>query len=134
MAILKSSRTTCVILFFICSIVGSYGQPTNNTITSWSNDGSKILITSNRDSTSEIYEVNLNDSVTKQITTLSNGAVNWWGVYSPNESKIAFYSWRDGNAEIYVMDSDGANQNRLTFNDTYDYYPTWSPNGKQIAF
>ena len=41
---------------------------------------------------------------------------------------------RDGNSEIYTMDSDGSNQTRLTFNEAKDSAPVWSPNGKQIAF
>ncbi len=49
-------------------------------------------------------------------------------------SKIAFVSSRDGNAEIYVMDADGANVTRLTNNQASDGAPTWSPDGTQIAF
>ena len=48
--------------------------------------------------------------------------------------KIAFVSNRDGNDEIYVMDADGSNQTRLTFNDGSDSSPMWSPDGAQIAF
>ena len=35
-------------------------------------------------------------------------------------SKIAFVSDRDGNDELYMMDYDGANQTRLTFNKVMD--------------
>ena len=49
-------------------------------------------------------------------------------------AKIVFYSFRDGQTEIYTMDSDGANQTRLTFNGTSDAAPAWSPNGQQIVF
>jgi Tol biopolymer transport system component len=57
-----------------------------------------------------------------------------WLAASPLWGKIAFYSNRDGNYEIYTMDSDGSNQTRLTFNDAADTWPAWSPNGQQIAF
>ena len=53
---------------------------------------------------------------------------------SPLWGKIAFYSHRDGNTEIYTMDSDGSDQTRLTFNEASDSSPVWSPNGQQIAF
>jgi Tol biopolymer transport system component len=52
----------------------------------------------------------------------------------PLSGKIAFMSNRDGNEEIYVMNADGSNQTRLTDNDTIDFGPAWSPDGKKITF
>ena len=50
------------------------------------------------------------------------------------EGLIAFYSERDGNAEIYTMNPDGSDQVRLTFNQFEDSAPALSPDGRQIAF
>ena len=50
------------------------------------------------------------------------------------QAQITFMSHRDGNPEIYVMNSDGGNQRRLTNNGAKDLNPSWSPNGKRIAF
>jgi len=49
-------------------------------------------------------------------------------------TKVAFVSNRDGNDEIYMMDYDGANQTRVTFNKIKDYMPAWSPDQRTIAF
>jgi TolB protein len=49
-------------------------------------------------------------------------------------SKIVFVSDRDGNDELYMMDYDGQNQTRLTFNKIRDYMPAWSADGKKIAY
>ncbi|NIO48438.1 MAG: hypothetical protein GTN73_03215 [Candidatus Aminicenantes bacterium] len=49
------------------------------------------------------------------------------------QTKIAFVSYRDGNAEIYVMNADGSEQTNLTNNPDDDWGPSWSPflkNGK----
>jgi TolB protein len=48
--------------------------------------------------------------------------------------RIAFSSYRDGLPKILVMDADGGNQTQLTFNDSFDYAPAWSPDGRRIAF
>ena len=59
---------------------------------------------------------------------------NWLPVFSPDGTKIAFTSNRDGNPELYVMNRDGSDLRRLTNNPEIDTTPTWSPNGTQIAF
>lgn len=46
---------------------------------------------------------------------------------SPDGAKIAFATDRDGNFEIYVMDANGANHTRVTFNPTADTSPAWQP-------
>lgn len=47
---------------------------------------------------------------------------------------IAFQSNRDGNNEIYVMNLDGSDQMRLTFDSRSDIRPDISPNGQLIVF
>jgi Tol biopolymer transport system component/uncharacterized cupredoxin-like copper-binding protein len=47
--------------------------------------------------------------------------------------EIAFASERDGNSEIYLVDSGGA-LTRLTDDPAEDVGPAWSPDGTRIAF
>ena len=55
-------------------------------------------------------------------------------VWSPDGSKVAFISTRDGNDEIYVMRADGTEQTNLSNNPGHDSLPAWSPDGEFIAF
>ena len=54
--------------------------------------------------------------------------------FSPDGKQIAFTSWRDGNAEIYVMDTDGSNVRRVTDHPAFDQFPVFAPDGTAIAF
>ena len=52
----------------------------------------------------------------------------------PSITKIAFISERDGNREIYLIDSDGTNLMRLTNNSVEDFDPGWSPDGNNLVY
>jgi hypothetical protein len=54
--------------------------------------------------------------------------------WSPDGSKIAFGSGRDGSWDIYVMNDDGSGLTRLTSEVARDEQPAWSPDGTRIAF
>jgi hypothetical protein len=54
--------------------------------------------------------------------------------FSPDGTRIAFESDRDGNRELYFMAGDGTGQTRLTTDAAADDQPAWSPSGTQIAW
>ena len=47
--------------------------------------------------------------------------------------KIAFFSGRDGDYEIYTMNADGTNPTRLTSSLGEDSWPEWSPDGTGVG-
>ncbi|MGC8953075.1 TolB family protein, partial [Chloroflexus sp.] len=114
----------------------------------WSPDGRVVYWVSDCDGNFEIYraELRYQPIVRRQVVAqlfaeltnirnLTNNAVNdRFARVSPDGKQIAFASDRDGNWEIYVMNSDGSNVRRLTNNPATDDAPTWSPDGRQLAF
>ena len=69
------------------------------------------------------------------VTRLTyESSVEGWPAWSPDGNRIAFVSNRDGNWEIYSMNTDGTDQRRLTNNTYFDATPAWSPAGDTIAF
>ena len=49
-------------------------------------------------------------------------------------AKILFSTFCNGSIELYMMDDNGSNVQRLTNNQCADFTPRWSPDGSQIAF
>ena len=91
----------------------------------WSPEGTRIAFAS-----PGIHVMNDDGTGVAQLTFHSDHNPAW----SPDRANIAFQSYRDGNAEIYVMDSDGCCEERLTDHEGDDGRPAWSPDGARIAF
>ncbi len=69
------------------------------------------------------------------LALLALGGGSARAAFPGTNGKIAFVSERDGaGAEIYLMDSDGSNQTRLTTGGYFNAEPAWSPDGTKIAF
>lgn len=54
--------------------------------------------------------------------------------WSPDGRRLAFTMEIDGNVDVYYMDLDATNVNRLTNDDAEDSGASWSPDGSMIAF
>ena len=121
--------------------LGNFEEWANSLAPSWSSDGSQIAFSSNRGGNYEIYTIDtecvLDSSCSwvEELTQLTEDATaDSYPSWSPDGSKIAFDSSRDGNLDIYVMNADGSEQTRLTSDAAADYYPSWSPDGSYISF
>jgi TolB protein len=65
----------------------------------------------------------------------SYDAISWQqSPWSPDGSRIAFISDRDGNQEIYVTDIAGATLTKVTSHYASDIFPHWSPDGTKLVF
>lgn len=99
----------------------------------WSPDGSSILFSSPYVEGGGFFICDPDFQNVKQIFNLyelSGSDPNW----SPNGSSILYSKYVSNNEEIYIIDTTGINDTRLTTNDRSDLYPSWSPNGQWIAW
>jgi Tol biopolymer transport system component len=75
------------------------------------------------------------DFATRTVCARVNSLSPFVVALAPAAGKIVFHSTRDSNLrELYVMNSDGTNQTRLTTNTTVDQLPSFSGDGSKIVF
>jgi Tol biopolymer transport system component len=73
-----------------------------------------------------------------------NGATNWAPSWHPDGKRLIFSSNMDDwhadirkfghNFELYLVNIDGTGLERLTFNNVFDSFPMFSPDGKKLSF
>jgi Tol biopolymer transport system component len=62
------------------------------------------------------------------VTQLTHDpAIEGRPAWSPDGTRIAFASDKDGDSEIYVMNDDGSGLIQLTDNSAFDGWPAWAP-------
>jgi TolB protein len=98
---------------------------------SWSTDNEKILYTSYRNLSPDLF---MFDIYSGRTELLSTGGSNYAADWSPTADQIIYTSSKGGNAEIYLKDIKTGREKQLTFNPAIDTSPCWSPNGREIAF
>ena len=86
------------------------------------------------DGSMEIYVSNLDGSNARRLTRTPKG-INISPRWNPKTGReIAFISNRAGTPQVYVMDSSGANQRPLIARGGQADSPSWSPDGRYVAF
>jgi Tol biopolymer transport system component len=93
----------------------------------WSPDNSTLLFQSGI----SLWTYNRATQTTQQLTFAT---IDSRPRYSPDGAKIVFERIRDSALQIYVMNSDGSNQTRLSNLSGWDLAPAWSPDGTKILF
>jgi len=116
-------------------------HPSNEYLPCWSPDGKHIVFTSDRDNKNrEIYIMNADGSNVVRLTY--NDLFEEVPTWTANGKKILFTrqiiemadTVKITNGEIFIMDKNGKNEQRLTYKKGYDSGAKFSPDGKQIAF
>ena len=80
-----------------------------------------------------LFIMNANTGTSVPVSSQA-GVTNDYPALSPDGTKIAFSSTRDGNYEIYLINVDGTGVVRLTNDPGGDIMPAWSPTGTQLVY
>lgn len=112
------------------------GEPT------WSPDGSQIAFIQGFDPTINGFagitgcspEILVIEVASGKEVNLTQGAGGTDPAWSPDGTRIAFSSLRDGNYEIYTIAPNGTQIQRLTYTGWAEAEPSWSPDGGRIAY
>ena len=82
----------------------------------------------------EIFFTNIFDKNRINLTRNSKSMILNIIIFSPDGQSIVFTSERDGDRNIYIMNTDGTNQERITSHPSSDYEPVFSPDGFKHRF
>lgn len=98
-----------------------------------SRDGNNIYFTSTQHApTADIYVKSVKGSAVTQLT--NDPAHDVMPAVSPDGTKIAFASNRNGTWDIYVMNADGGQAVQITSDAGQELHPSWSPDGRRLCY
>ncbi len=82
------------------------------------------------------WDVAIFDMNKNELKFLDEGGKSCRARFSKDGKKLAYVSSKaDKKGDIWLMDPDGSGKTRLTArDDTYDYFPSWSPDNNYIVF
>ncbi len=108
-------------------------------VPSWSPDGSRVAFTSDSDGNFEIFAMNADGSDVRQLTFSDADTTHVGPKYSPDGKRILYAVHQReavaGNLQdLWLMNTDGSGQTRLTTGYNNAESRTWSPDGQRIAF
>jgi len=105
-------------------------------------NGNMISITSTDLNGSQIFVMNSNGSNLKQLTFTVSSRIypgtppegNCNPSWSPNGHKLAYVSYENGSPDIFIINSNGTGNKRLTDTPLRDENPVWTEDGNYILF
>ena len=103
----------------------------NDEMPAWSPDRKKLVFARGTGAGRELMMINANGNLLKSL-----GVAGFNPRWSPDGTKIIYgaYDATQGNHNIFTINADGSNVVRLTDDPENDVLPSFSADGKKIAF
>jgi hypothetical protein len=92
-----------------------------------------LFLASNRRGTVGIYQIRSTVADTLR-PVLADSFANIQPALSPDRTRIAFSSNRQGSYDLFLMDADGTGLRRLTTDPGTEGEPVWTPDGSRLIY
>ena len=105
-------------------------------VSGFSSDGKRFLYAETREGLGQIFIGNLKSGEFKQLTY--DDRIRLFPIISHDGKQIAFIAQELNDVSfirnVYIMDIDGSNVHRITDDNTYKTFPSWSFDDKWIVY
>ena len=99
----------------------------------WSPDGQTIVFTSDREGSADLFRVKPDGSGLERLT--DSPAYDDQAAFSPDGKQLVLVSTRaGGRPNLWILDIATRQAKALTSGEGGDFRPSWSPDGRSIAF
>jgi TolB protein len=110
------------------------GFPGLNGSPAVSPDGRRVAMILSKGGSPDLYVADVDGSNLKRLTTTKEAESS--PCWSPDGRTLCVVSQKDGKAALYTIPSDGGQLKRVSLSGVWGSFtePSWSPDGKWIAF
>ena len=124
-------------IFVMDSDGGNLRQVTSNRTLNlcpaWWPNSDRLLYTSYKAKNPDLYVLDIFEN--KEWRISNRPGLNMGAAFRPDGQKLALVlTLQPGNSDIYLVNPDGSGLTQITSSWAIDVSPTWSPDGKYLAF
>lgn len=115
-------------------------HPADDRYAAWSPDGSRIAFTSQRSGNEDVWVLDVQAALTSgddssAVNLTNSPGQDRYPFWSPDGKQLTFNTKRDGNFEVYIMNSDGSQPRNVSNSPkSVEGLADWAPGGQRLVF